>query len=281
MWRAGDGPGAVAIAMAHRPRYDDWSLPKGKAAPGEDAMQTAAREIHEEIGARAAVQLRLGSTAYDTEQGPKLVEYFVLRYLDGQFAPNDEVDEVRWLHPEAAAALASYGADRELISTFASLPQVTATVVLVRHARAGKRSEWSGPDATRPLSRRGQAQARRLALLLEPLHPQSILSAPPVRCADTLAPLAAHLGLAVIEAPWAGDEQYGEHPEATVAAVDALTRNGGCTVICSQGDTIPGLLESLAGSTSDYATSKGAFWVLSFAGDALVSLDRHAAPASL
>lgn len=287
VWRPPLEPGgAVRIAMAHRPAYDDWSLPKGKPERGEDAMQTAAREIREEIGARAAIQLRLGSAAYDTVRGPKLVEYFVLRYLDGDFAPNDEVDEVRWLDAPAAAGIASYDADRELIGTFADLPPITATVVLVRHARAGKRSEWPGSDASRPLSRRGESQARHLALLLEPLQPHTILSAPPLRCIDTVAPLAAHMGLPTIDAPWAGDELYAEQPEVSVTELMAIAERsatddlGGCAVVCSQGETIPGLLADLAGSTSDYGTSKGAFWVLSFAGSALVSIDRHSAPAS-
>ena len=279
VWRSGPAAGEVLIALAHRPRYDDWSLPKGGQDPGEDSMQTAAREIHEEIGARAALQLRLGSAAYETERGPKLVEYFVFRYLDGRFAPNEEVDEVRWLDPPAAAALASYEADRELIASFAALPPITATVVLVRHARAGKRSEWTGPDVLRPLSRRGRAQARRLAVLLEPLRPRSIMSGPPERCLATVAPLAAHLALPVAVATWAGDTSFAVSPQTSAEAILELARGGGCTVVCSQGETIPGLLGMLAGSTSDYATTKGAFWVLSFSGADLVSVDRHRAPA--
>jgi 8-oxo-dGTP pyrophosphatase MutT (NUDIX family)/phosphohistidine phosphatase SixA len=280
VWRARGASSPATIAMVHRPGYDDWSLPKGKLEPGEDSMQTAAREIREETGARTALQMRLGSAAYHTDRGPKLVEYFVLRYLDGHFAPTDEVDEVRWLEPAAAGSLASYDADRALIETYADLPRVTATVVLVRHARAGKRSDWPGPDAARPLSPRGQAQARRLALLLEPLQPQRILAAPPVRCIATAAPLAAHLGLEIEVVPWAGDESFGDNPDLSLEGLAASARSGGCSVVCSQGDAIPGLLNRIAGPTSDYATSKGAFWVLSFAGDALVSIDRHGAPAS-
>lgn len=280
LWRPGRDSASATIALVHRPAYDDWSLPKGKPEPGEDSMQTAVREIREEVGARAAVQMRLGSAAYDTDRGPKLVEYFVLRYLDGPFAPNDEVDEVRWLPPAAAVNLASHDTDRALIETYAELPQISATVVLVRHARAGKRSEWSGTDAQRPLSRRGRAQARGLASVLEPLQPQRILTAPPVRCVDTVTPLAAHLGLAITVKHWAGDDSFAENPQLSIDGLAATVRRGGCSVVCSQGDTIPGVLDALAGSTSDYATSKGAFWVLSFAGDALVSIDRHAAPAS-
>lgn len=279
MWRLDAASAAATIAMVHRPAYDDWSLPKGKHKLGEDSMQTATREIREEIGARAALQMRLGSAAYDTDRGPKLVEYFVLRYLDGQFVPSDEVNEVRWLEPAAAARLASHAADRTLIQTYADLPQVTATVVLVRHARAGKRTAWS-TDATRPLSGRGQAQARRLAVLLEPLQPQHILAAPPVRCVETVVPLAARLGLDVDVALWAGDDSFDANPQISFEGVAAAARRGGCTVVCSQGDAIPGLLGGIAGSMADYVTSKGAFWVLSFAAEALISIDRHAAPAS-
>ena len=276
VWRRG-GDGARQIALAHRPAYDDWSLPKGKPDHGEDAMETAVREVREEIGARVAVQARLGSAGYDTARGPKLVEHFVLEFLGGRFAPNAEVDEVRWLAPGDAARLVSYDADRDLIETFADLPPITATVALVRHARAGKRSEWDGPDVERPLSHRGEKQAHRLAHRLEPLQPQRILSAPPRRCIDTVRPLAARLGLDIEMAPWAGDIAHGDDPGRSAAALIDLARTGGRIVLSSQGDAIPGLLENIAGSTSDYATSKGAFWVLSFAGADLVGLDRHGA----
>lgn len=270
------------IAMVHRPAYDDWSLPKGKPRPGEDAMATAVREVHEETGVHAAVQGRLGSVAYQTQHGLKLVEHFILRGLDGGLSaqpPHEgEVDGLRWISIDAALSLATYDTDRGLIETFGALPRITSTIALVRHARAGKRSQWNGADDLRPLSRRGERQAGKLAPALEALAPQRILAAPPVRCVSTVEPLAERLGLPVEIVDWAADEQYAADPTSSAAALMMCARSGTTSVICSQGDAIPGLLRTLLGPTSDYATSKGAFWVVSFAGGAAMSVDRHPAP---
>ena len=111
-----DGDGRVAVV--HRPRYDDWSLPKGKLDKGEDFEQAALREVEEETGIRAELVRELPSTHYEDSKGrPKLVRYWEMRPLDkGEFEPNDETDELRWVTPEEAAGLLSYDRDRELVT---------------------------------------------------------------------------------------------------------------------------------------------------------------------
>jgi 8-oxo-dGTP diphosphatase len=104
------------IAVVHRPRYDDWSLPKGKLDPGEDFEQAALREVEEETGLVCRITGTLGDTGYrDRKDRPKLVRYFQMSPEGGDFTPNDEVDELRWLSPEEALDLLSYEFDRELI----------------------------------------------------------------------------------------------------------------------------------------------------------------------
>lgn len=105
------------VAVVHRPRYDDWSLPKGKLDRGEDFEQAALREVEEETGIRAEPVRELPSTRYEDSKGrPKLVRYWEMRPLDkGEFVPNDETDELRWVDPEEAAELLSYDRDRELV----------------------------------------------------------------------------------------------------------------------------------------------------------------------
>jgi 8-oxo-dGTP diphosphatase len=105
------------VAVVHRPKYDDWSLPKGKLDPGEDFEQAALREVEEETGVRAEVVRELPSARYEDSQGrPKLVRYWQMRPLDtSEFVPNDETDELRWLDPDEVAGLLTYDRDRELV----------------------------------------------------------------------------------------------------------------------------------------------------------------------
>ena len=108
------------IAVVHRPRYDDWSLPKGKLDPGESFEDGALREVEEETGVRGRIVQELPSTSYQDRKGrDKLVRWYRMD-VDGEpaaFAPDDEVDELRWLTPDAALALLSYPHDRALVET--------------------------------------------------------------------------------------------------------------------------------------------------------------------
>jgi 8-oxo-dGTP diphosphatase len=115
--RSTDG---VEVAVVHRPRYDDWSLPKGKLDPGESWEDAALREVEEEIGLRCRLGDELPPVAYTDDKGrSKVVRYWVMDACEGSFTPNDEVDEVRWLPPGEAAALLSYPHDRELLRSTA------------------------------------------------------------------------------------------------------------------------------------------------------------------
>jgi 8-oxo-dGTP diphosphatase len=114
VWRRGDR--GIEVALVHRPRYDDWSFPKGKLDPGEGWEDAALREVEEEIGLRCRLGHELPSTSYRDNKGrAKVVRYWMMEPLDGEFVPSDEVDEVRWLTPADAQRLLSYDHDRELL----------------------------------------------------------------------------------------------------------------------------------------------------------------------
>jgi 8-oxo-dGTP diphosphatase len=108
------------VAVVHRPRYDDWTLPKGKHEPGEDDRQAALREVLEETGHRGLIERDLGTIEYTVERHgqvrPKLVRYYVMRAGSGRFTPHAEVDELRWLTRPQAMELLSYARDRDVLS---------------------------------------------------------------------------------------------------------------------------------------------------------------------
>ena len=120
-----EGNGAVEVLVIHRPKYDDWTLPKGKLEPGESVEDAAVREVHEETGYATEIERRVGETAYHDRHGrPKRVTYFAMRPLDGSFAPNDEVDEARWVSIDEAKRLLSYSHDRNLVAQVAQGPRL-------------------------------------------------------------------------------------------------------------------------------------------------------------
>lgn len=105
------------VAVVHRPRYDDWTLPKGKLDPGETFEQAALREVLEETGLECRIVEELDSTSYTDSKGrPKVVRYFRMEVEGGAFTVNDEVDELRWLSPDEARAVLTYDRDRDLIT---------------------------------------------------------------------------------------------------------------------------------------------------------------------
>ena len=273
MWRLRDGK--VEVAVIHRPRYDDWSFPKGKLDDDETELAAAVREVGEELGAVVAVTRRIGAVRYEVFGGLKSVDYWVMRHVDGRFEATAEVDEMEWLRPKVAREVLTYDFDRRILADFTSVPVPDSVVLLVRHARAGKRSEWRGPDRKRPLDVVGEGQAARLANLLALFRPDRIISADLVRCVDTVRPLGDRLGLPVRVDPVFGDEEFVHSPNATEDAVLALAKPGKVSVVCSQGVTIPGLVDRLGRGVRDSDTRKGTFWALSVVDGTVVSVDHY------
>ncbi|GIJ45731.1 NUDIX hydrolase [Virgisporangium aliadipatigenens] len=263
VWR--DGP---EILVVHRPRYDDWSLPKGKLEPGEHPLAAAVREVEEETGVRGVPQVRMPSIRYLTgEPGvEKVVDFWTMRVLrETPREADDEITDVVWLPAQEARERLTYTHDRGLVTAFTTLPVVASVVVLVRHAYAGKRKEWRGPDDERPLQGRGIKDAERVWRLLPLFAPDSVLSAPAKRCRDTVA----GIGLPVrVDGRFAED---GNVEEAAAALREYAAANAS-TVVCSQGGLMRPLLPRLRAETgvapgTRVSSPKGSAWVLSYDAD--------------
>ncbi|MFN8113307.1 MAG: NUDIX hydrolase [Solirubrobacterales bacterium] len=112
-----DGAGGLEVAVVHRPRYDDWSLPKGKLEPGESFEEGALREVEEETGLVCELGDELSPISYHDRKGRlKLVRYWTMTAREGEFAPNEEVDVLEWLPPAEAAERLDYEHDRKLLT---------------------------------------------------------------------------------------------------------------------------------------------------------------------
>ncbi|EPH40267.1 NUDIX hydrolase [Streptomyces aurantiacus] len=117
LWRRSPATGALEICLVHRPKWDDWSHPKGKLKPGEDPLAGAVREVAEETGQHCVPGPRLPTAHYQAGGRPKEVQYWAAEATHGHFTPNREVDRVRWLPPAEARARLTQPRDRELLDT--------------------------------------------------------------------------------------------------------------------------------------------------------------------
>jgi 8-oxo-(d)GTP phosphatase len=269
--RRAEGHGSE-FAVVHRPKYDDWSLPKGKLDAGEHTLQAAVREVVEETGLEVVAGRRGVRTRYESPDGPKRVDYWLMETVGGEFTANSEVDELRWLPLDDALDLLTHEHDRVVLEDAGRDGLPTApTLLLVRHASAGSKADWDGPDDERPLDRKGRDQARQLAEVLPLFRPTAVLSAERVRCRETVEPLATGLGLDVCPLPTLGEEEFADDPEAGLAAIERLLAprdEPGVTVVCSQGGAIPSVLMALgvryegAAGRLHPPSAKGSTWAL-------------------
>ena len=266
--------------MIHRPRYDDWSLPKGKVDPGETAPVAAVREVLEETGQHCVLGRRLDTVSYPIDspsRGIKKVHYWAARSTGGEFTPGKEVDELVWLPVVDAMKKLDYAQDRKVLRRFAKQPADTQTVLVVRHGTAGSKSRYSGDDTKRPLDKRGRAQAEALVPQLLAFGATAAYAADRLRCHQTLEPLAAELGVRINTERALTEEAYAKSPKRGRHQMLWIAAQAGTPAICSQGKVIPDLIAwwcERDGVRPDKARNhKGSTWVLSLAADKLIAAD--------
>jgi phosphohistidine phosphatase SixA/8-oxo-dGTP pyrophosphatase MutT (NUDIX family) len=251
--------GHVLTVIVHRPRYDDWTFPKGKLLDGESFEEAAIREVLEETGLECRIDDELPPLRYlDQAARPKVVRYWSMDAREGDLRPTDEVDEARWVTLDEARRMLSYDRDREVLD---ALSTQGAPAYLIRHAKAGDRATWTGDDLSRPLSKAGRRQAKALLHVLSGRIIERIVSSPAVRCVDTVGPLADQRGLPIEERD---DLLEGASLSGLLGLLDELRSSG--SVLCGHGDLIPAVVEHLEGKGmvigSDRGWKKGSVWAL-------------------
>ena len=277
LWRPALGAAGVEIALVHRPKYDDWSLPKGKLTDGEHPLLGAVREVQEETGFVGVPGRPLGEVRYLRDGDPKRVRYWAMTAEGGSFAPSDEVDQMMWLPAKEGQRFLMADRDRRILTEFAADPDPTWPLVIVRHGSAGDRATWPGPDRERPLDELGQSQAQALAPLLDMYRVSRVLSADVLRCMETVGPYAALRRLAVESEPLVSESGFAAHPERAVERMSTLMAEREPVVVCSQGKAMPDLIAGICrrmGQTppADTVIRKGGFWVLHAAANGKLQL---------
>jgi 8-oxo-(d)GTP phosphatase len=284
-WRLGgtgrQGASELLVALVHRPKYDDWSFPKGKREPGEHVLRTAVREVAEEAGLRIVLGRRLPESVYPVDAGVKHVSYWAARSVGQRvIAAVDEVDEVAWLPVTAARERLSYPRDRLLLDAFASGPARTVPLIVLRHASAGAKAASDAENLARPLDARGAADAHTLASLLPYYGRCQVISSAAERCLATVRPYAEAVGSRIELAEALTMPANGQAASGAADLASHLARSGEPALICAHRENLQPLINGAfralgVPGPQPPALGKGEFLVLQHAGGALASAERH------
>jgi 8-oxo-(d)GTP phosphatase len=291
LWRR--AAGRVEVLMVHRPRYDDWSLPKGKRESGEHVLLTAVREVEEETSVRPALGPRLRPAKYLVNGRSKRVDYWSAASSGDEAAPSHEIDAVSWLPLAQALSRLSYPHDADVIASLQ--PRQTVPLILLRHASAGRKHDWPGDDLLRPLDEQGAKDAVALADLLDCFAPRArVVSSPALRCTESVRPYAARFGGSVeaeaslaLPVRTAGSfSSRTDHGDGLRHLFRGLVAAGQPAVACLHRENLPLALgaacsalrvtsSGLLSEGFDPSLPKGGFCVLHVASGDLVALDRY------
>ncbi len=187
------------VLLVHRPRYDDWSFPKGKLDPGEHVTTAGVREVWEETGLHVRLGVPLTSQRYQVAgRRMKTVSYWVGRAVSSDdvrhFRPNAEIDQVAWFDYDRALKQLTHAHDRKTLLEARALRRKTHALVVLRHADARSRKAWRRDDRLRPLLQAGRQQAQRLVPVLAAYDVTRIISSSSARCVETVDPFAGTSG---------------------------------------------------------------------------------------
>ncbi|SJN15418.1 MutT1 [Microbacterium esteraromaticum] len=288
----------LRILLIHRTKYQDVTLPKGKVDPGEMLAETAVREVHEETGIRVALGVPVGVSKYWMRpKRQKVVHYWAAEATDdairaSTFLPNSEIAALEWVSVKKARKRLSYPVDIEILENFAQLVDDgvlhTFPLIALRHAKAVGRSDWDGSDAARPLTEKGQRQAKSITSPLRAFGVRRIVTSDAVRCLQTVAPLEKKLGRDAHATSKISQDAWEDGNDDIRSVVGRRVRARKAAVLCSHGPVLPGILSEIALATGtvhgSYVSSASALNVAGFSvvhlsatnpGSGIIAIETH------
>jgi 8-oxo-dGTP diphosphatase len=267
------------VLLIHRKRYDDWTLPKGKVDPGESLPACAVREVFEETGVTVRLAAPLDTIRYEAgKAGPKKVDWWGgIPVREVPRSPDDEVDMVSWLPLRAALTRLTYAHDHFLVEQHLDQPPTTP-LILVRHAKAMDRKDWSRKDAARPINSRGRRQAQLLIPMLAAYGVARLVSSTSTRCLKTLLPYAHRQELPIDSYAQLSEEVGADDAKGVAKLITRIRTStletGTPTAICVHRPVLPHILETLEMAPATLTT--GEFLVAHLTADGDVhAIERH------
>jgi 8-oxo-dGTP pyrophosphatase MutT (NUDIX family)/phosphohistidine phosphatase SixA len=269
------------VLLVHRPKYDDWSFPKGKLERGEHAAAAAVREVAEETGLHVRLGPPLGSQRYPTGGRMKTVHYWTGRPLGDDdvsgYLVNAEIDDVEWVDASEAADRLTYAYDRDTLAEALRRRRSTTPLVVLRHSQARSRKAWQGDDRLRPLLQTGRQQAERLVPVLAAYGVSRVVTSSSLRCLETVTPYAGTTGWALEPDDRLSEEDAS--PKRVRRLVDDLvtdvTKDDRAAVLCTHRPVLPEVLEALG--IDDSRLELGEMLVAHLRKGVVVAVERHLA----
>ena len=250
----------------------------------ESHIACAFREVLEETGYTPVFGPEIGQATYKVDEEKKIVRYWSARATDAPVAPVDknEIDEVLWLEVKDARKKLTLDDDREIVDFFIDFGVDTTPLVLLRHAKALKRTDWDGEDSDRPLDNLGQLQAKRLLPQIYPYNISEIHSSDAYRCMQTVEDLSRALKLNCIVGLDLSEDAYSKDKEVALEYVSTLMDKNQRVLICSHNPILPKVLKKLVGKKYfkelDSKLEPAEAWVIHHRDGEVVSVDWLEAP---
>jgi 8-oxo-dGTP diphosphatase len=235
------------VLLVHRPKYDDWSFPKGKLDRGEHVAAAAVREVAEETGIAVRLGVPLNAQRYPANRGMKTVSYWTGRVVGDDdvsgYAVNDEIDDVRWVEVDKARRLLTYDYDRGTLREAREVRRRTEPLIVLRHGAARSRKAWRQDDRLRPLLQVGRTQAQRLVPVLAAYGVERVVTSSSMRCLETVTPYADAVGASIELEDLLSEEDATESSVARIVA--DLLAAGRPAVLCTHRPVLPAVFEAL------------------------------------